>query len=517
VTVSIPRSLPAEYFSASKWMSSRDPAHPERRVRQPARAVDHTGARQRAGRVPVYARGIAYHADGRVEMGAQSDTGVAAIVRGTVPYRVALRANRGRLEWSCSCPVGEQGDFCKHCVAVTCAVAPVAPAPARRAPKPRTRAPGARVDTRTWRRRLDRAFAPGGGFVSYQDGPDWAANVHEVLHSLGDLVDADHARTVVPLADLELTSELDAFHHAAVTYAEVLGADGLAEYRRIVEPKWRALRPGGDPWSARRSRIREAMVGVAIAGGDPDDLIGIKQRDLRVPNDYLEIAESVRADGRTDDAIEWARRGLDAFAQHEWLTRSLRELYAEMLRERGDVGGAVDEFRRAFERHPSRDAYRRLLAEAELPGRRAEMQASALDALRARIVAQQPDGGARSPISVGDSMVLIEILLFEGDVDGVWETAQDHGCGAGLWLTLARARETTHPLDAILVYEKEVLAKIETRSNDGYRRAVDLLARIRTLVTQAGHPERFDELLAEVRTVHKPKRNLMALIDKKGW
>ncbi|HZJ27536.1 MAG TPA: hypothetical protein VFF40_11095 [Acidimicrobiia bacterium] len=55
------------------------------------------------------------------------------------------------------------------------------------------------------------------------------------------------------------------------------------------------------------------------------------------------------------------------------------------------------------------------------------------------------------------------------------------------------------------------------KKNGGYRNAVDYLERIERLATSGGDPERFDRLLAAVRIKHKPKRNLMALLDKKGW
>lgn len=53
-------------------------------------------------------------------------------------------------------------------------------------------------------------------------------------------------------------------------------------------------------------------------------------------------------------------------------------------------------------------------------------------------------------------------------------------------MTLARARESTHPLDAVPIYERAVAAQIETKKNGGYRAAADLLSRIRTLTANAG-------------------------------
>ncbi len=94
--------------------------------------------------------------------------------------------------------------------------------------------------------------------------------------------------------------------------------------------------------------------------------------------------------------------------------------------------------------------------------------------------------------------------------------ALEHGCDGRLWLALAKAREADHPLDSISVYEREMESQIETKTNRGYRAAVDWLARIRRLASEAGEPGRFDELLNRVRQQHKPKRNLMALLDKPG-
>jgi uncharacterized Zn finger protein len=109
--------------------------------------------------------------------------------------------------------------------------------------------------------------------------------------------------------------------------------------------------------------------------------------------------------------------------------------------------------------------------------------------------------------------VLVEILAHEGDIDA----ATDHGCDDRIWLTLARVRESTNPLDAIGVYEREALAQIDRKRNDAYRTAVELMARIQRLADSAGRPERFAALLTRVRTEHKAKRNLKALLDQKSW
>ena len=81
------------------------------------------------------ARGVAYQRGGRVEIGDCHNGRVQARVRGSVPYDVELVWGK-KPSWSCSCPVGESGEFCKHCVAVALEVGGPDPStvPARFAP-----------------------------------------------------------------------------------------------------------------------------------------------------------------------------------------------------------------------------------------------------------------------------------------------------------------------------------------------------------------------------------------------
>jgi uncharacterized Zn finger protein len=315
---------------------------------------------------------------------------------------------------------------------------------------------------------------------------------------------------------LELTSELDTFHRAAVTYAEILGAEGIAAYRRIVEPKWRKAKTAKDRYAHGVFAATQAMIGVAQAGGDPDDLIAIRAGDLRTPEDYLEIAESLATTGRSDDAIDWSRRGLDVFADRHWQTARLREFLAAQLRTRHDTAAAEQLWWDAFERHPSLDGYRKLIAETSTGA--AARQEQVIRALRHRLEAGDTASRTHNPLlERSPATTLVEILLYEGRAEEAWTAAVNHGCDDRTWMTLARAREATHPLDAVPIYERAAAAHIETKKNGGYRAAVDLLSRIRTLTAKAGEPQRFTNLLAAITAEHGRKRNLMALIEKKGW
>jgi pimeloyl-ACP methyl ester carboxylesterase len=87
----------------------------------------------------------------------------------------------------------------------------------------------------------------------------------------------------------------------------------------------------------------------------------------------------------------------------------------------------------------------------------------------------------------------------------------------GHWLSLAAARQNDHPLDAIPIYQRAALVAIDAKNNKGYATAVDYLGRIRQLAQRAGAPALFGDLIVEIRANHKPKRNLMALLDRSRW
>jgi hypothetical protein len=64
-----------------------------------------------------FERGAAYYRDGRVRSLAVDALGATAVVDGSRPYRVRLAIRRRTLVGECSCPMGDESVFCKHCVA----------------------------------------------------------------------------------------------------------------------------------------------------------------------------------------------------------------------------------------------------------------------------------------------------------------------------------------------------------------------------------------------------------------
>ncbi|MDB6017997.1 MAG: hypothetical protein JWR19_2486 [Pedosphaera sp.] len=81
------------------------------------REVTQSAMRRLAGGAS-YARGESYFANGNVVSLVEHADSITAKVIGTEEYEVTLMAREGGLDYECSCPMGADGVFCKHCVAV---------------------------------------------------------------------------------------------------------------------------------------------------------------------------------------------------------------------------------------------------------------------------------------------------------------------------------------------------------------------------------------------------------------
>jgi uncharacterized Zn finger protein len=173
--------------------------------------------------------------------------GVQAIVHGTEPYRVRLFREDGGLAGTCDCPVGMEGTFCKHCVALGLVVLSATELADPEPAEPGSRA-GGQIDLRGYLESLDHATLvellhehalddetlsrklslraarqhaggqPGAvalarqidralrtrGFTSYQGSFDYARRAQEILDTLQELLDVGHASLVIPLAQRAL-------------------------------------------------------------------------------------------------------------------------------------------------------------------------------------------------------------------------------------------------------------------------------------------------------------------------
>ncbi|MGH7846557.1 MAG: SWIM zinc finger family protein [Candidatus Binatia bacterium] len=189
-----------------------------------------------------FERGEDYFVNGQVEALAEDNGTITAKVRGTQPYRVELWIEKEDLEYSCTCPVEADGDFCKHCVAVGLAWIE-SEQPKKGAPKAAravTTMDDARVylsrqdkktlvdmlvehamtddrlqqrllmkaakesskglDLAIYRQAIDEAVE-WDGFVDYRSAYNYACGIEEAISSVAELLKEDHPAEVIELAE----------------------------------------------------------------------------------------------------------------------------------------------------------------------------------------------------------------------------------------------------------------------------------------------------------------------------
>lgn len=435
------------------------------------------------------------------------------------------------------------------------------------------RTSGAAVQIGVFQQVIDDAFAVD-DYVSYREMYTYAARIDDALDTLQGLLDDGHAAAVLfltgyamelaedvlgyvddsdgymsviaeRLQDLHLAActaarpdpvalahdlfsrelhagDLGFFFGAARRYAQVLGPGGLAEYRRLAQVEWDAVPPIGpddsvDRQSSQRYRITGIMQSLAEASGDVDALVEVLAHDQSSAYQFVRIAEVLREAERYDDALEWAQRGL---TEHGGLDSRLVDIAAEEYGRAGRSQEAVQLTWDAYERSPCLATYQQLAKHAKQARAWDDWHDKALELLRAR--GEQAERNAPKRTSTWaaprpDSSTLVEVLLYDADVEAAWAEAKAHGCRNSLWLTLAERRQTDHPLEVIPIWQDEIERRIGLKKNQAYADAVDLITRVCGLMRSADQEAKFSAYVAGLRMKHKAKRNLMKLFDQRNW
>ncbi|MET9692167.1 hypothetical protein ABZY81_27405 [Streptomyces sp. NPDC006514] len=286
-------------------------------------------------------------------------------------------------------------------------------------------------------------------------------------------------------------------------YREVLGDPGLAQARTLVVAAWRANPKG---WAEKH--LMERLL--KAEGESVDALVEVHAADL-APNGHthLVIATELEAAGRTDEALEWAERGLQetvsAWGPDEGLVAFLCERY-----ERADRLGEVVAVRRnLLHARPSLAAYRHLrtAARAAGTGEGAE-RADALQVLR--VVAQTKNGRGCN------GSVLVDALMDDNDLRAAWQVATDGYADQRHWLALADRIRDPQPAHALTVYLRWIEPLRKQTGDTTYERLAELLLSARACHRALGSEAEFATYLAALLTEQKRKRKLMAILDQHG-
>ncbi|MEU5976197.1 SWIM zinc finger family protein [Streptomyces sp. NPDC047315] len=342
-----------------------------------------------------------------------------------------------------------------------------------------------------------------GQFESVDDSDGWLGQVGV------DLADAHHdaCRAARPdpeeLAHWLVTHALDDAADLTdidpLDYEDLLGERGMAALRQYAVEAWQANRSG---WAEK-----DLLQRLAKAGNDLDTVIAVHAADL-APNGHthLHIARELDAAGRSDEALEWAERGIRDVDDLTAVDTALVDYLADRHAQEDRLPAAVALRRDHFAARRTLLTYRQLRAAARAADRWPTERAAALDLLRADAEQRAARGAP----------VLVDVLLDDGDGDAAWRAAADFGAYDHQWLALADQSRAARPSDALAVYRRLAAPLAGQVGNDVYERLVSLLLSIRDCHRHLESPDEYAAYVTELRTAQKRKRNLMRLMDEHG-
>ncbi len=145
----------------------------------------------------------------------------------------------------------------------------------------------------------------------------------------------------------------DFFEADPARYRAALGEVGLAEFRSLL-----AAQGDQDGFAARYARER-----LAALDGDSGAIVALLGGDLSRPHQFIRVAEAMVELGRDEEAVTWARRGIEQTAG--WQTDQLYDLACAAYARRGERVEALALRRARHERTPTSTSYRQLRTAAE--------------------------------------------------------------------------------------------------------------------------------------------------------
>lgn len=413
------------------------------------------------------------------------------------------------------------------------------------------------TDDRTLEMRLSKAIDRAtrtGAFVDYHEAAGWAAGVDQALDALADLAAGERAGLVLRLVDqaidrieeaieliddsdghvdgllarageihlaaartarpdpVELARDLfdremddmwETFAGAAALYADVLGEEGLAEYRRLATAAWEKL-PVATGDAAKRHRnppegfraLAAILDFFAERDGDVEARIALRARYLSSQWSYLQLAEYCLAEGRAEEALHWAKEGVWVF-EDDRPDRRLIAFTAERLASAGRKADAASLVERAFVKEPSLELYEDLRTFADKAARE-----RVVALLEARLAGDKVNRWGHP------ADLLVSILAREKMYEAAWAAVRAHGASMTVKERLARASEAAHPREALEVYAARVDQLAEAGGNRSYSEAAAFVARMAELRSAAEQ----SAYVLSLKARFGRKRNLMKLL-----
>lgn len=485
-------------------------------------------------------RGRDYFRRGRVlRTTTHANGSVEGVVEGEHFYRVRIAAR----SFSCDCPMGVSGVFCKHCVAVALAALEAVAPPTGEAGIALDRSSAGfaeaqkqilagfrtRRDLHDWRAALDY-----GGFARVsvehlrEAAEIWGAatllptvqkaitSTVAVIHRaddssgvIGDVVrdllqlHAEFSTTAPPpmaalvawLIRFQFDGKQDFFSIDVAKYTHALGAKGLERF----EDELRALelnRPTPiDGYDYTQRLVHHNLQRLAVARRDEEAIVA-SHSDLSGAYRLHDLAKALVEIDAIESAISYAERG--ALVDGGWQAERCAQYWCELLEQRGVAGEALAARQLVFDRWPTSSNAMRLAGAA------GDAWAAIEEATFRALEERHP-------------RELIETLLGLGLAERAWTEAQRFRLDDLLWTRLVASREKADPASVVPVLRQLIDVDLETADARNYKSAVKRLKQLRAALRATSREQEFDEIVATLREEHRRRPRLLEEFRKGGF
>lgn len=305
------------------------------------------------------------------------------------------------------------------------------------------------------------------------------------------------------LFDFELQKQFHCFVNASVRYADLLGPEGIAESRRLVENAWKALPPVNTSkqyWATppNESFLLRQMERFARERKDWDALIAIYTRFRNRPHDYLKLARLALEAGNQELAIQWARNGVAAFGPGE--TFELREFLTQEFLRLGRQDEAVNTALDLFRQTGSQTHFRLL--------RKSAVGWPGWEELRSKLVAQvmrKIESG-----SIYDGTPLAVIYVEDGEWEKVWGLVRKLGCNIDFLNDAAAKCPCREGIEAYFSFADRVITDTKGADHNAAVEGIDAAWALANRIDQRGY---FFEKCKELKSKFARRRTLLEILQ----
>ncbi|MEE8584948.1 MAG: hypothetical protein V3T83_08860 [Acidobacteriota bacterium] len=279
------------------------------------------------------------------------------------------------------------------------------------------------------------------------------------------------------------------------------------------------------------------LIGALEEAGRDEEILPLCRQEAERFGSYDRLVKRLIGAKQLEEARQWILRGMAATRERSpGLASGLKNKLVEILESQGEWLRIASLKSQDFFASPSLQSYQALSEAAQRADMRSDVQRAAIQYLvKGRMPSQKrvneadpawplPQPETPPPVrgptgSAPFADVLTEIAIAEKRLDDAlhWHErcrARGRSWGIGnLSLRVADAVADSHPQHAIEIWRQEAEREISKVNPRSYKVAAKSLRKVRQALLKNGQQKQWAECLAEIRSRHKRKTRLMAILD----